>query len=29
MPVWLKDEGGTLEEKTIRSIVEYLQGLGK
>jgi mono/diheme cytochrome c family protein len=27
MPVWLNTEGGTLDEATIRSIVEYLQGL--
>jgi mono/diheme cytochrome c family protein len=29
MPVWLDKDGGTLDEATIRSIVEYLQGLGK
>ena len=29
MPVWLITEGGSLDEATIRSIVEYLQGLGK
>lgn len=30
MPVWLNTEpGGILDEATIRSIVEYLQGLGK
>jgi mono/diheme cytochrome c family protein len=30
MPVWLNTEpGGTLDEPTVRSIVEYLQGLGK
>jgi len=27
MPVWLSTEGGSLDEATIRSIVEYLQGL--
>ena len=29
MPPWLESEGGTLNEKTIRSIVEFLQGAGK
>lgn len=29
MPVWLNTEGGALDEQTIRSIVTYLQGLGK
>jgi mono/diheme cytochrome c family protein len=29
MPPWLNTEGGTLDEATVRSIVEYLQGLGK
>ena len=29
MPVWLNTEGGALDEATIRSIVTYLQGLGK
>ncbi|MEO8631723.1 MAG: c-type cytochrome [Chloroflexota bacterium] len=29
MPMWLVTEGGSLDEKTIRSIVDYLQGLGK
>ena len=29
MPVWLNTEGGSLDEPTVRSIVEYLQGLGK
>jgi cytochrome c1 len=28
MPPWLQSEGGPLEEATVRSIVEYLQGLG-
>ena len=27
MPVWLSSEGGSLDEATIRTIVEYLQGL--
>jgi mono/diheme cytochrome c family protein len=27
MPVWLNTDGGSLDEATIRSIVEYLQGL--
>ena len=27
MPVWLSTEGGSLDEATVRSIVEYLQGL--
>jgi mono/diheme cytochrome c family protein len=29
MPPWLSTEGGSLDEETIRSIVTYLQGLGK
>ncbi|HEV8229117.1 MAG TPA: c-type cytochrome [Candidatus Limnocylindria bacterium] len=29
MPVWLDREGGSLDEETIRSIVKYLEGLGK
>ena len=29
MPPWLDTEGGSLNEATVRSIVEYLQGLGK
>jgi mono/diheme cytochrome c family protein len=29
MPPWLQTEGGTLDEETIRSIVTYLEGLGK
>jgi mono/diheme cytochrome c family protein len=29
MPPWLDTEGGSLNEDTVRSIVEYLQGLGK
>ena len=29
MPVWLDKEGGTLDEATVRSIEEYLKGLGK
>jgi len=29
MPVWLNTEGGTLDEPTVRSIVKYLEGLGK
>ena len=29
MPVWLNTDGGALDEATIRSIVTYLQGLGK
>jgi mono/diheme cytochrome c family protein len=29
MPVWLESEGGSLSEATIRSIVTYLEGLGK
>ncbi len=29
MPPWLDKEGGSLDEATIRTIVEYLQGLGK
>ncbi|HET6700619.1 MAG TPA: c-type cytochrome [Gemmatimonadaceae bacterium] len=29
MPPWLNTEGGALDEQTVRTIVEYLQGLGK
>jgi mono/diheme cytochrome c family protein len=29
MPPWLSSEGGTLDEETVRSIVTYLEGLGK
>jgi mono/diheme cytochrome c family protein len=29
MPPWLQSEGGSLTEAQVRSIVEYLQGLGK
>lgn len=29
MPIWLSTEGGPLDEATIRSIVTYLEGLGK
>ncbi len=29
MPPWLDTEGGSLPAETVRSIVEYLQGLGK
>ncbi|MGH2491379.1 MAG: hypothetical protein ACRDF9_07705, partial [Candidatus Limnocylindria bacterium] len=29
MPPWLQAEGGALDEETVRSIVEYLEGLGK
>jgi mono/diheme cytochrome c family protein len=29
MPVWLNTDGGALDETTIRSIVTYLEGLGK
>jgi len=29
MPPWLQSEGGILDEETIRSIVTYLEGLGK
>jgi mono/diheme cytochrome c family protein len=29
MPLWLDKDGGTLDEATIRKVVEYLQGLGK
>jgi mono/diheme cytochrome c family protein len=29
MPPWLDTEGGSLDADTVRSIVEYLQGLGK
>ena len=29
MPPWLDTEGGSLDAETVRSIVEYLQGLGK
>lgn len=29
MPAWLQAEGGALDEATIRSIVTYLEGLGK
>ena len=29
MPVWLDSEGGSLPEATIRSLVTYLEGLGK
>jgi mono/diheme cytochrome c family protein len=29
MPPWLSTEGGSLDEETIRSIVTYLEGLGK
>jgi cytochrome c1 len=29
MPPWLEAEGGLLSERTVRSIVEYLEGLGK
>ena len=29
MPPWLNTEGGSLDEETVRSIVTYLEGLGK
>lgn len=29
MPPWLDTEGGSLDQETVRSIVTYLQGLGK
>ncbi len=29
MPVWLNTEGGSLDEQTIRTLVTYLEGLGK
>jgi hypothetical protein len=29
MPPWLQAEGGALDEETVRSIVTYLDGLGK
>ena len=29
MPPWLSAEGGTLDEATVRSIVKYIEGLGK
>jgi mono/diheme cytochrome c family protein len=29
MPPWLDTQGGSLDEETIRSIVKYLEGLGK
>ncbi|MDQ2952646.1 MAG: cytochrome c [Chloroflexota bacterium] len=29
MPAWLNTEGGTLDEPTVRSIVKYLESLGK